>query len=83
MSCGQEKLVKVWKYEKGDCVGEIEKQDELRCLDYVVDSNHLLIGTGSGTILTHPITEYLSYFDSAMPLGLEMDDYEYKQEEGE
>ena len=83
MSCGQEKLVKVWKYEKGDCVGEIAKSDELRCLDYVIDSNHLLIGTGCGTILTHQITEYLSYFDSALPVGFEMDDYEAQPHEEE
>jgi hypothetical protein len=63
VSCGQEKEILVWKNQEGAyvIVGQFPKTDELRCMDYVLESNQLLIGTGSGTVLTQSIVEFLSY----------------------
>jgi hypothetical protein len=66
VSCGQEKEILVWKNQEGAyvIVGQFPKTDELRCMDYVLESNQLLIGTGSGTVLTQSIVEFLSYQDT-------------------
>ena len=49
-------------------------------MDYVLDTNQLLVGTGSGTVLTQNIVEFLSYHDYNNDMALVEMDGEYGQE---
>lgn len=52
----------------------ITKPDELRCMEYLPDEATLLIGTNSGSILSHKIDKILNWDDNEDPLMLEMGD---------
>jgi hypothetical protein len=41
VSCGQEKEILIWKNQDGayNIVGRFPKQEELRCMDYVLETN--------------------------------------------
>ena len=73
----------IWKNYQGAYiqVGQFKKQDELNCLDFVQETNQLLIGTGNGLVLTQNISEYLSAFSGAY--GGDEEGYQYALGNGE
>lgn len=62
LSCAQDKEIKVWYTVKNICLHTFSKTEEPLCLEYISEENQLLLGTESGNILTHDITEY-QHFD--------------------
>lgn len=52
LSCSYDKKVIVWIYQRGKVFETYLKNDELRCMDFVLEAGTLLIGTNSPTILS-------------------------------
>lgn len=76
LSCGNDKTdnVKVWHYKSSNLHVAFTKGEELRCMDYIPDEGTLLLGTNSGSILSHKIEDLIA-FDDLEDIGmLEMDD---------
>ena len=63
MSCAFDKKIKCWQYQrkKEYTPGCSEKQEQLRCLDYIDGQGKLFVGTNSSVILTIDIAELLAY----------------------
>lgn len=59
MSCSYDKTVVVWKYQHRQIVERIEKQEELRCMDYLSSTKTLFVGTNQKSILTINIEMFL------------------------
>ena len=38
-------------------------KEEVRCMDYILDSNELIYGTSTGQVKTKGIHQHLSYYD--------------------
>ena len=78
LSCAYDKKVKVWRYKTHEELESFTKPDELRCMDYLPDGGTLLIGTNSGSILSHKIEQWMNY-DEMEDIGMidmgDMEDY--------
>jgi len=46
--------------------------EDIRCLDYVLDTNLLIYGTGTGQVQTKNFVDHLSYYDTELPTHLQM-----------
>lgn len=49
----------VWKYETKQMIEKYEKQEELRCMDYLSSTKTLFVGTNQKSILTINIEKLL------------------------
>ena len=86
VSCGQDKMIFVWRWQSQQIVekGTYKMNEDIRCLDYVLDTNLLIYGTGTGQVQTKNFVDHLSYYDTEMPAHLQMVmdmDGEYGQED--
>jgi hypothetical protein len=45
LSCSYDKTIMVWKYENKQMIEKYEKQEELRCMDYLSSTKTLFVGT--------------------------------------
>lgn len=76
LSCSYDKMIKVWAYKSHEMLDSFVKADEMRCMDYLPDQGTLLIGTNTGSILSHKIEKYINYNDDIDMAMIEMDDME-------
>lgn len=78
LSCAYDKCVIAWEYQKELEIQRFEKNEELRCLDYIEQQGKLFVGTNSNIILTidiGPLLEINAWYDnnsSLMKKGMEM-----------
>jgi hypothetical protein len=57
LSCAFDKLVIAWNYLSEKMINKYERNEELRCMDYIdTKQKKLYIGTNRGVILTIDIT---------------------------
>lgn len=61
LSAGQDKTIKVWYTVKNVLIDTFEKSEAPLCLEYISEENVLLVGTESGNILTHGITDFMTF----------------------
>lgn len=59
LSCGYDRTVVAWRYNKNQAIWRIKKQEELRCMDYISTSKLLLVGTNGKSIMTIQIDHLL------------------------
>ena len=59
ISCSYDKSIFVWKYQDKQIIDRFEKNEELRCMDYLSSTNTLFVGTNQKSILTHNINRLL------------------------
>jgi len=59
LSCSQDKSVIAWKYEQNNIIEKFERNEELRCMDYINSSSTLFVGTGEKKILNINIERLL------------------------
>lgn len=59
LSCAYDKLVIAWAYQKEEEIKRYEKQEQLRCMDYIETQGKLFVGTNNRQILTIDIQPLL------------------------
>jgi WD40 repeat protein len=59
ISCSYDKTIITWKYQAKAIVEIIEKNEELRCMDYIASSKTLFVGTNQKNILTVKIDKLM------------------------
>ena len=85
VSCSFDKSICVWKYENRQLVDQYEKQEELRCMDYLSSTKTLFVGTNQKSILTVNIEKLLDpvikqmTFTGDFNLNQELEQYGYKE----
>lgn len=47
LSCAYDKLVIAWAYQKEEEIKRYEKQEQLRCMDYIESQGKLFVGTNN------------------------------------
>ena len=52
LSCSFDKMVIAWAYQKEQEIQRFEKQEQLRCMDYIEGQSKLFVGTNKSQILT-------------------------------
>lgn len=74
VSCGSDKMTYVWRWQSEQIVdkGKYKMKEQLRCLDYVLESNVLIYGTDTGQVQTMSIVDHLSYYDTSLPPQVQM-----------
>jgi len=68
LSCAYDKLVIAWAYQKEEEIARYEKNEELRCMDYIENQGKLFVGTNKSNILTldiSPLLELNSWQDQS------------------
>jgi hypothetical protein len=63
LSCAYDKLVIAWSYLSEKMIHKYERNEQLRCMDYIDTKKmkKLFVGTNRGVILTIDITAELEY----------------------
>ena len=61
LSAGQDQTIKVWYTVKNVLIDTFQKSEAPLCLEYISEENVLLVGTESGNILTHGITDFMTF----------------------
>jgi hypothetical protein len=68
LSCAYDKLVIAWAYQKEEEITRYEKNEELRCMDYIENQGKLFVGTNKSNIITldiSPLLELNSWQDQS------------------
>ena len=59
MSCAYDKNLIVWKYHEERELARLQRNEELRCMDYLKSLKTLFVGTNDKIILTISLEEIL------------------------
>ena len=85
LSCAYDKKVIAWSYPTEEILETYERNEELRCMDFIdiVHQKKLYVGTNRGVILTIDITDLLSrQIENEYGMEMDMDmDMDYMEEE--
>ena len=63
LSCAFDKRVIAWQYQQETEIQRYEKQEQLRCMDYIEQQSKLFVGTNNCNILTIDIAPLLAEND--------------------
>lgn len=83
LSCAYDKLVIAWSYLSETMIKKYERNEQLRCMDYINTKKmqKLFVGTNRGVILTIDITpelEYVNEYAKEYSFEMDMDNMEQK-----